>query len=444
MVDAGDAFWKSARVPEGTLPQQKVKADLIAGAFAQGGIDAMTLGEGDLSLGVDEVRAIAARYDLPIVLANLECEGGPPFAPARRVERGGVTLGVAGVIDPALAPAGCSAKPAAEALKAAFDGLGAVDVRLVLSHQDKELDRELAEAVPEIDLVVNGHARLTNRAPAALPGDALQLAAGSRGRNVGVATVTLEPGATGFRSGDAALEAKEKLERVEGRLKTVDERLAGADGPLVERLNRQREMYLAEKKRIEAELDAAREARQGPAHNLANELVALDERVADQPAATALLEAAKARLAQVEAGLPAEPQAEAGSRPYAGSAVCQGCHPGPFAQWSSTPHATAWASLEAQNRHMDRECFSCHATGVGEPGGPSAPAAVGDLKNVGCESCHGPAREHVANPAVAKLVGVPSVELCTGCHDGVKDEGRFEPATYLPQVAHADEAGARP
>ena len=28
------------------------------------------------------------------------------------------------------------------------------------------------------------------------------------------------------------------------------------------------------------------------------------------------------------------------------------------------------------------------------------------------------------------------VEVCTDCHDGIKDEGRFDLAKYRPQVLH--------
>ncbi len=31
---------------------------------------------------------------------------------------------------------------------------------------------------------------------------------------------------------------------------------------------------------------------------------------------------------------------------------------------------------------------------------------------------------------------LPSLETCTGCHDGVRDEGEFVYEDYLPRVAH--------
>ncbi len=437
VVDAGDALWTGAHIPEAKLAQQRIKADLILHALQVGGIDAMTPGDGDLVLGIAEYRAWVEKYQLPVVAANLRCGDTLAFEPARRVERGGVTLGIVGVIEPELAPEGCTATPAAEAVQAAIAGLGAVDTVVVLSHMDKDQDAELAERVPEVDLVVNGHGRVTNQPPKALPGAALQLGSGSRGRSVGVATVSLVPGVKGFRAGDAVKEAKEALERNASRLRSVDERLAKATGPQIERMQRQKDLYDKERSRLQAALETAQAQEKEPANALDNSLVMLDQRVPDQPATLALLDAAKAAITAMETSAAAQAPDE-GPRSFVGAATCQGCHPGPYAQWVGTPHARAWDSLVADNRHMDLACWSCHATGAGQPGGPATPATVGTLMGVQCESCHGPGAEHVRDPAPHPLPAQVDVEKCVGCHDGVKDEGRFDAETYLPKVVHAD------
>lgn len=442
VVDAGDLLWKSAQVAEAMRPQQEVKADLIARAFAAQGIDALTPGEGDLAFGLDFYQDLARRYELPVVAANLRCGGSAPFQAARRVERGGVSLGVTGVIDPGLVKGGCEATEPVAAAREAIAGLGPVDVVVVLSHQERDADQALAEAIAEVDLVVNGHARLTHDTPRALPGAALQLAAGSRSRNVGVATLTLLPGASGFSSGDAVGEAEERLKRARARLDALRDRIDKAKPPLNERLERQRDLYTREVERAEADLAAAKAEKKTAAHRLVNELKVLDEDVADHPETVALLDQAKDAMARLERGSPVA--TDEGPRAYMGAETCKGCHPAPYAQWADTPHAGAWATLEGVNRAMDRECFSCHATGVGEPGGPSAPSTVGGLGDVQCEACHGPGREHLAAPTKVDMLAKPSVETCVGCHDGVKDEGRFDAATYLPKVAHADAAPSKP
>ena len=153
-----------------------------------------------------------------------------------------------------------------------------------------------------------------------------------------------------------------------------------------------------------------------------------------------LLDQANRDIAALEQVAAAGVDAAAG--PYVGSATCQGCHPAEFAQWKATPHARAWDTLAA--RSMDPACFSCHSTGSFHPQGPQSAAEVGVLKNVGCESCHGPGRDHAGSTATDHRPGLAVVDqvTCVQCHDGVQDEGRFDYASYLPRVVHGVAAGA--
>jgi Cytochrome c554 and c-prime len=113
---------------------------------------------------------------------------------------------------------------------------------------------------------------------------------------------------------------------------------------------------------------------------------------------------------------------------YVGSDRCSGCHKHAHAVWSESKHAKAMETLEKakfpSNRHYDPECVKCHTTGFQNPGGyndfvpviadwPAPPkqkparAKVvqhnADLRGVGCESCHGPASEHVKNTRDANI-----------------------------------------
>ena len=97
-------------------------------------------------------------------------------------------------------------------------------------------------------------------------------------------------------------------------------------------------------------------------------------------------------------------------------------------------------TLVVAKRAADEACWSCHATGANQPGGPALASAVGPFRDVQCEACHGPAAAHVADPAANHPIRSPTAETCTQCHDGERDQGRFELETYLRQVRHVPAA----
>ena len=155
----------------------------------------------------------------------------------------------------------------------------------------------------------------------------------------------------------------------------------------------------------------------------------------DDSAVQAMVDAAKERINALVSSSPTAPVLG----PYVGSKACSACHASQATQWQGTAHARAWASLVGKKRQLDQACFACHATGAvpwsGEVLGPHAPGEVGSLSNVGCESCHGPGKEHVVNPATP--MATPTAATCTGCHDATQDDGRFDFLAYLPRISHA-------
>jgi hypothetical protein len=129
-------------------------------------------------------------------------------------------------------------------------------------------------------------------------------------------------------------------------------------------------------------------------------------------------------------------QAAAGAL-YTGTESCGKCHMVPFEQWSSTSHAAALANLK-NNKQERPQCLACHTTGAGRPGGYSSPQTTPQLAHVGCESCHGPGRQHIENPGMR--YGKISPATCTSCHD-VENSPEFDYYSYLAKVAHNGRGG---
>jgi hypothetical protein len=86
---------------------------------------------------------------------------------------------------------------------------------------------------------------------------------------------------------------------------------------------------------------------------------------------------------------------------YVGSTACLKCHKKEYKIWANSAHSHAYQTLvdakKPANRQYDPECIVCHTVGFGYQSGFVDANKTPLLKDVGCESCHGPGSLHVAN-----------------------------------------------
>lgn len=184
---------------------------------------------------------------------------------------------------------------------------------------------------------------------------------------------------------------------------------------------------------------------------------------------------------------PAQIQAASAGLIYVGSEKCMDCHPAEYKKWKHVDaaghaHSVAMRALEKVAhrpglRNFDGECVVCHTVGFGYKTGYRDDITTPTLKNVGCESCHGPGSGHSADPKNPKLLALQSpwrrertdrlpaaatmtalaqlspadqaralkpsevrmvnavFRACYGCHD-TENDPRFDIFTYWPKIAH--------
>lgn len=123
--------------------------------------------------------------------------------------------------------------------------------------------------------------------------------------------------------------------------------------------------------------------------------------------------------------LAAEEKQEAEDEPvpaYVGDRRCKVCHLATFKAWEKTAHANAFETLKEEERE-NPICIACHTTGYGA-GGYGSEEMVIDLRDVQCESCHGPGSLYsrssvMREPERSKELGLVSMgpETCTRCHN---------------------------
>lgn len=144
---------------------------------------------------------------------------------------------------------------------------------------------------------------------------------------------------------------------------------------------------------------------------------------------------------------------------YVGSDKCKKCHDDAYDVWQKSKHAHAFESLEQAKRpglrHHDAECIVCHTVGFGYESGYRGEKETAHLKNVGCESCHGPGSEHVKLPKDERWYAVmnpwkPTAgetkkqkderllrvnDFCRNCHDADNDV-HYDFDKRWPPISH--------
>ena len=154
---------------------------------------------------------------------------------------------------------------------------------------------------------------------------------------------------------------------------------------------------------------------------------------------------------------------------FMGAKSCKACHASAYEVWEGSNHAHATASLldgrpeekgEWIDRTYDPECLCCHATGWeatdaypykdGFIDAATTPHLLGNQ----CETCHGPASEHVQLETNWKTAGGKITEeltasrtflrvtkaqaekkVCLKCHD-FDNSPKFDFQEYWPQIEH--------
>jgi hypothetical protein len=476
VLDAGDLLLPPASPIPGALPpdagEVERRAQLLAAAFARMGITAFSPGERDLAVGPALLRRVLAAAKVPAVSANLFDRRGKRLFPADRiVDAAGVKVGVFGLTRmlPENAEAwkawGVEARDAAAAAReevAALRARGA-DVVVALLHLGPKPDaKKLLEDVPGIDWAVLGHSQANLELPEAA-GRARMIEAMSQGKQVGRLDLHVLGGGFDFADAGERSQMEAILADHRRQLDDYGKRLAETKQPAMRQFYEARKVEIEKSIGRESTIVAALPA-EVKGSWFENRVLPLDASIPDQ-AGVALLVAAYNHENQrrAEAGKPVgvaerDPRAAAPPAPaahllkaaagttapapatmsYAGTAACGACHQPALRFWQTTKHAHALESLARKKRDHDPTCVGCHVTGYLRPGGTADLAvAITRLRDVGCETCHGPGLAHVTAEGKNKKTSVARqvpASVCLGCHTPDQTNGEFDYPAFMKAV----------
>jgi len=97
--------------------------------------------------------------------------------------------------------------------------------------------------------------------------------------------------------------------------------------------------------------------------------------------------------------------------------------------------ASSFESIELMKKGLTeseiKECFKCHTTGYEKPGGFISEEKTPELRNAGCEVCHGPGSVHCETEDSEDIKGQLSIDDCESCHSADRVNAfKFKPLIY--------------
>ncbi|WFS63002.1 cytochrome c family protein [Pseudodesulfovibrio thermohalotolerans] len=127
----------------------------------------------------------------------------------------------------------------------------------------------------------------------------------------------------------------------------------------------------------------------------------------------------------------------ANSGRYVGSEACRECHDQEydnFKKFAKKAHSGESVRIMMGDLTKEElaECYGCHMTGVGQPGGFVDFETTPGMAEAGCEVCHGPGYDHVESGGDPDFIKHDlSLDDCQVCHNPERvDAFDFKPLLH--------------
>ena len=384
-VDVGGAI-------AGTADYDVIQYRYLARAYSTMGFSALNMGGREARLPAKALASLTENSPVPLVSASLvEVESRKlVMEPYRIVEVGGLRVGVLGVLSPKSVPdpgEGLAVLGLNEAIDRQLPALAAkTDVVILLAFATENEMRRLARDYFEFALILGGDVSGPTQ-EILRENDSMILYTTNQARTVGTLTASVTGGKR-KRLSDPAYE-----------IRLLEENI-----PQAEEI---RELVRAYRSEIRSTS------------------LAIDDPHAFDPNAI---------------------PGVASTATYVGSGTCRDCHAQAHDRWQKSGHARAFQALMKTGSDADPHCIKCHTVGFGQETGYRRSLKATELVDVGCESCHGPASEHIAKHVHGKTSAFKFRPLgpgdCKSCHYG-EFSRPFDWNTFWPRIAHGKEAAAK-
>ena len=410
-----------------------MKAQGIAEAMKAMDCRAMGIASQDLAAGIDPLKKIQAEQQLTLLSANLvdKTTGQPIFTPFIETRIGTTDIAVLGITDEqalGLNKGNSALLPWHDVLPDLLARISSeTDMIILLSSYPEAINKKIAQAMPTVDMILESGHTPGNHPPLQVH-NTLLAKTGARGKYLGMMRINwTESGLWGQNFSEKIRVEQNHLDRINWQIGRLKRRSRGKNLAEHKGYNSLLTAQQQSKQKIAA-LEKESAQKTGHPCSYSNQFIALKsflpkdnkiQAIIDQTT-RAINELNKKRLRHSDN----TPSAELST--LTGGEQCRQCHPRQYRFWQSTDHAHAWQTLADTNAQFNEDCLLCHVT---LPYYESAEVSSNQLlvrlpdslKNVGCESCHGPGADHTRQPETVQMRH-PGEKTCKGCHTPEHDD----------------------
>jgi hypothetical protein len=424
----GPTWFMDPKIHAERREQDLWKAEALSKGLAAAGTTAITPGFNDWAGGEATLANLAKSCGAPVLAGNLQGATAGAVVESTR-EIGGVKVAFLAVSTPkdaaGNAPEGVTIQDPGPALAAAAKKARGAGARIVvgLAALERGEALRLAEAAPELDLLAvgstfgDGEANTPPKAPRFV-GPVLVLQTSNHLTRTAVVELHVRDGGR-FADGSGLARAAEVTD-LELQIDDLTKRLSNWErDPSVPAKDLE-----AQRARLASLKEKLQKAKVPPVQPtgsfLRYELTDVRESAGKHPGAAEAMASYYKRVNAFNKEKFAEKKAPPpgkGEAWFVGDEPCRACHAASFDHWKTTGHAHAYKTLEDASKEFNLDCVGCHVTGYDVPGGSTVTDVLSpNLKDVQCESCHGPGSKHIEDPSGGTLIAAPGEEVCATCH----------------------------
>lgn len=433
IVDGGNLLFKESNISATQKEQVSITAKGIVKSYNAMGYHAVGVAAQDMALGLDFLKAIAKDTSSPWLSANLydKSASTPIFSPTTTVEIGHLRIGLIGLTGKADAflkeEDGAEVKPWQEVLPNIVTDLSTkTDMLVLLSNLTNAENKEIAKLY-EIHIIVQAGVSTENMTPSPTF-NTLICQTGKQGKQIGIMKISWQASKLwGEKTAEKLTSTRQHLDRLEWQLSKYSkygnpiEELKNNPPKLraYQNLITQQGKLNQDIERLTEELSRQEEVDNVPA-TFTNQFIAMKTSLPNDSKVQAIVEEINEEINN--AGKKKSTVTNSIASSYSGWNTCKNCHEKIFNSWSQTPHADAYSTLVNKRQQFNLDCLPCHVTGITDKNADLALTLPKYLRDVGCESCHGAAKQHAGAPDKFKPIKTPEAVICLQCHTEEHDD----------------------